>query len=185
MKKFVLGSLFISSLLMLGSCNNDKKEEVSTENSASESKGLVMTLEGVFPTNDTYQIFYSNDGKFTEDNSVKVPVIGQPVLQKIVVELPENAKPQNLRLDYGFNQNQTVITVKNIEFTYLGNSFEVPGVDFYGKYFVDGQGTSYDPVTLSINIKPNPDGNFDPNAVSTDELKKNLNKLYNQAKEAK
>lgn len=187
MKKIIFSSLVCAAIFSMTSCNKEgaNSAEVSTENAVSESKGLVMVLEGVFPTNDTYQIFYSNDGSFSEDKSVRIPVIGQSVLQKVVVELPENVKPQSLRLDYGYNSNQTVVTIKKAEFIYQGNSFEVNGADFYGKFFVDGQGTSYDPVTLSINIKTNDDGAYDPYALSTDELKKNLNKLYNQTKEAK
>lgn len=187
MKKIIFSSLLCAAIFSMTSCSKDgaNSAEVTSENAGVESKGLVMTLEGVFPTNDTYQIFYSNDGSFSEDKSVRIPVIGQSVLQKIVVELPENVKPQNLRLDYGYNPNQTVVTIKKATFTYQGNVFEVEGVDFYGKFFVDGQATSYDPITLSINIKSNDDGTYDPYALSTDELKKNLNKLYNQTKEAK
>ena len=187
MKKIIFSSLLCAAIFSMTSCSKegDNSGNVSTENTISDAKGLVIVLEGVFPTNDTYQFFYSTDGSFAEDKSIKVPVIGQSVLQRVVVELPEGVKPQSFRLDYGYNANQTVVTIKKVEFNYLGNSFEILGADFYGKFFVDGQGTSYDPITLNINIKSNDDGTYDPYATSTDELKKNLNKLYNQSKEAK
>ena len=143
MKKKLLSVLFISSLLAFNSCGekkggrNDLSETEKSENS--ESKGLIVTLEGVFPTNDSYQLFYSNSEQFDEKKSIHVPVFGQTVMQKIIFEIPEGEKPQNIRLDYGSNVEQTNISIKNVEFSFNGKSFNVNNKDFYGKYFIDGQ----------------------------------------------
>ena len=189
MKKILLNTLFISLFLTLSSCGdkkggrNDLSEKEKTGNS--DSKGLVIILEGVFPTNDIYQLFYSNSNTFSEDKSVRVPIYGQTVMQTVAIELPEGVKPQNLRLDYGANIEQTGISIKNVEFLYNDNKFNINHEDFYGKYFRDGQGTSFNPIKLTIELKPNADGNFDPYALSTEELKKSLNKIYNKTKEEK
>ena len=76
MKKKLLSVLFISSLLAFNSCGekkggrNDLSETEKSENS--ESKGLIVTLEGVFPTNDSYQLFYSNSEQFDEKKSIQL-----------------------------------------------------------------------------------------------------------------
>ncbi len=96
MKNLLLGAFLLGTITMIGSCNTKKGRGSETENSTSEdsiSKGLVVTLEGVFPTNDTYQLFYSNDDKFAEEKSIKIPVFGQSVIQKVVFELLPMAKP--------------------------------------------------------------------------------------------
>lgn len=186
MKNFLLSILLICLSINLTSCNEKKGRnnlDVSEESDKGQSKGLVITLEGIFPTNDTYQLFYSNDDKFLEEKSIKTPVFGQPVIQKVVFILPENIKPQNLRLDYGVNAEQKSITIKTVEFLYNENKLVVNNKDFYGKFFVNGQGSIYNLVNLTIELNNNLDGIYDPFAISTAELKKGLNKIYSETKE--
>ena len=185
MKNLLLGAFLLGTITMIGSCNTKKGRGSETENSTSEdsiSKGLVVTLEGVFPTNDTYQLFYSNDDKFAEEKSIKIPVFGQSVIQKVVFELPADSKPQNLRLDYGVNADQKFISIKNVEFLYKENKLVASNTDFYGKFFVNGQGTTYNVTKLTIDFNINSDGVYDPFAISTAELKKGLNKIYSETK---
>lgn len=188
MKKLLFSVLFIYLSINLTSCNDKKGRnnlDETEESEKNQSKGLVITLEGVFPTNDTYQLFYSNDDKFLEEKSIKTEVFGQSVIQKVVFLLPDNIKPQNLRLDYGVNADQKSISIKTVEFLYNENKLVVNNKDFYGKFFVNGQGSAYNLSNLSIELNVNSDGVYDPFAISTPELKKSLNKIYNEVKEKK
>ena len=67
MKNLLLGAFLLGTITMIGSCNTKKGRGSETENSTSEdsiSKGLVVTLEGVFPINDRFELFYGNNQNF-------------------------------------------------------------------------------------------------------------------------
>ncbi|MGV0947310.1 hypothetical protein ACTS9U_11650 [Empedobacter falsenii] len=182
MKKFLLSTLLISSFLTLSSCGDKKggrndlseKEEVEKDS----TKGVVVTLEGVFPTNDVYQLFYSTTDQYDEKKSLHVPVYGQQVLQKVVFEIPEGEKPLYIRVDMGSNPAQTIATIKEVKFSYNENDFKVDNKDVIGKFFVNNPSIEYNPVTLSLNLKADQNNVYDPFMISNDELKKSLNKLY-------
>lgn len=181
-KKIILFGLCLG--VWLTSCNQNNLSP-STETSMSESKGLVFVIEGVFPTNDVYQLFYSNNNSFIEENSLKVPVFGQTCMQEIVFELPEKSQPQSLRLDFGTNATQNSVTIKSFNIKYKGETVNINNAEILGKYFNVGQGVEYKIETLNLAFSTNPDGIYDPFIVSNDELKKSLNKLYNSSKQEK
>lgn len=183
MKRIVLSALFISSLMMMGACNNDKNVE-SNQQEEIATADFVFELEGVFPKNDRFQLFYSNDTNFTEDKSIKVIVYGQTVLQKVTFTLPANVKPQNLRLDLGSNAEQSTVSIKKFTVNYQGKSLEVADEKFRD-YFPDTSNVVFDDTKLVYNLTPNVDGIFDPLLLSSDLLKKDLNKIYNSLKEKK
>ena len=141
-------------------------------------KRQVVTLEGVFPTNDVYQLFYSTTDQYDEKKSLHVPVYGQQVLQKVVFEIPEGEKPLYIRVDMGSNPAQTIATIKEVKFSYNENDFKVDNKDVIGKFFVNNPSIEYNPVTLSLNLKADQNNVYDPFMISNDELKKSLNKLY-------
>lgn len=185
MNKIIFSSLLCTALFMTSSCNNEGREnsKVSTEN-VEVNGDFVFEIEGVFPTNDRFQLFYSNDTNFTEENSVKVNVYGQNVMQKVTFVLPENAKPQNIRLDLGANADNTTISIKEFKMLYNGNEL-VANDEKIRDYFPDTESVVFDPVKLVYNLKPNAAGIFDPIVYSGDNLKRSLNQLYNQSKESK
>ncbi|MFV0162261.1 hypothetical protein OBK04_01165 [Empedobacter falsenii] len=188
MKKILLSTLLISSFLTLSSCGDKKggRNNLSeTEELTNiEAKGLVINLEGVFTKNDVYQIFYTDDSVFTEQNSVKTTVYGQSVLQKVSFQLPEKIKPQNLRLDLGNNFNQSAVSIKKIEIMYNDQILNIEG-DMFREYFPTTSSVQYDGTSLEYLLKKNEDGSFDPVMFGSDQVKKGLNKIYNQAKEDK
>ena len=183
MKKNVFLTL-ISAAFLFTSCNQETKEKDAVENTTENdlTNKLIVKVEGVFPKNDQFQLFYSNDDKFEEDNSVSEVVYGQSVLQTLVFELPKDKKPQNLRLDLGANAAQTSITIKDITIEYNGDKLE----NEEGKFrdlFGDTYFTVYDPVSFEYKLQPNDQNVFDPMLMGTDKLKRSLNKLYNNSKQ--
>ena len=186
MKKILLSSLLISSFLTLSSCGDKKggRNDLSeTEEVEKDStKGLVVTLEGVFTKNDHFQLFYSNDTNFLEENSITIPVYGQCVVQDIAFELPEGKKPQNLRLDLGSNAEQQFISIKNISIEYRNKIIFNGENEKYLDYFPESSTVVYNPQKLNFELKNNLEGIFDPIMFSNDNLKKVLNKVYNETK---
>ena len=185
MKKIIFSSLLCAAIFSMTSCT---KEEANSAEVSSESNQLnadfVVELEGVFPKNDRFQLFYSNDTSFLEDKSIKTSVYGQSVLQKIAFGLPNGSTPQNLRLDLGSNPDNTVVSIKNIKITYKGKEV-ILSDEKIRDFFPDTESAVYDDVKLEYTLKPNVEGIFDPILFSSDLLKKELNKTYNSTKESK
>ncbi|MFV0138462.1 hypothetical protein OBK20_04385 [Empedobacter falsenii] len=186
MKKILLSTLLISSFLTLSSCGDKKGERTGLpkveESVKDENKGLVVTLEGIFPVNDTYQLFYSISDQFDEEKSLKIPVYGQPVLQKIVFEIPNEEKPQNLRLDFGSNDEQQYVSVKNISIEYMDRVILNGENGKFLEFFPENSTVVYLPQKLKLELKKNAEGIFDPILFSNENLKKILNKTYNETK---
>lgn len=173
----------MSSIFLIVSCNNEEKNSTNkTVNTELDLKDkLIVTIEGVFPKNDRIQLFYSNDTNFDEKSSIYQSVYGQTVLQKVVFILPNNVKPQNLRLDLGENKNQTSLTIKDITIEYNGVFIEHEPETFRD-YFEDTYYTVFNSETREYDLKMTDDNLFDPILMGTDKLKKGLNSIYNQSK---
>ena len=121
MKNLLLGAFLLGTITMIGSCNTKKGRGSETENSTSEdsiSKGLVVTLEGVFLINDRFELFYSDNQNFDGKKMIRKAIYGEPILQKIIFELPLNEKPEYLRIDLGSNPEQMIVSIKNIQVKY-------------------------------------------------------------------
>ncbi|MBQ0148917.1 MAG: hypothetical protein KBS93_10860 [Flavobacteriaceae bacterium] len=181
MKKILLSGLFIMSIFTITSCTEKDKNNVDTANVNEDLKDkLVVTVEGVFPKNDRLQLFYSKDAKFDEKQSLFGMVYGQTVLQKVVFVMPNNIKPQYLRLDLGENPNQTNVTIKDIQLEYNGLSVE-HDPEKLREYFEDTYFTVYNPVTREYDLRVNDANVFDPILMGSEKLKRSLNSLYNNS----
>ncbi|WP_353164623.1 hypothetical protein [Empedobacter brevis] len=183
MKKILLSILLISSFLTLSSCGDKKGGRNDlTEKEENIGNKLIIKVQGVFQKNDHFQLFYSNDSNFLEENSIRIPVYGQTIVQDVIFELPEGKKPQNLRLDLGENKEQTTVTIKDISLEFNGEKIEnLP--EKFRELFSDTYFTVYNPITLEYELRLNDQNTFDPMLISTDKLKKSLNKLYNESKQ--
>ncbi|MCB9202274.1 MAG: hypothetical protein H6604_04400 [Flavobacteriales bacterium] len=152
MKKLPFLLLLVSILF---SCtNSEKNATVNTENKTVSDKVSVL-VEGVFPQNDEFQVFYSNstEPNFNGDNSVYKKIVGQPCLQTIVFELPVKSIG-NLRFDPGSNPNQTKITIKNISILKQGKII-VDGDNFeYLNYWGASNGLNFNEKDLNYVFTP-------------------------------
>lgn len=185
MKKILYTSLLGSALLMNFSCNNGKLNTTSieTENTINVTD-FVFELEGVFPTNDRFQLFYSNDNNFLEENSVNVNVYGQSVMQKVTFNLPTDVKPQNLRLDLGSNVDNSTVSIRNIRITYKDQEILLSDNEIRD-FFPETESVTYDILKLNYSLKPGADGVFDPIWFSNEKLKRSMNQLYNNSNKEK
>lgn len=184
MKFFLLGVFLLGTFVTIVSCDTKKSRNGESHSSATEdsiSKGLVVTLEGVFAINDRFELFYSNNQIFDGKRVIRNAVYGEPVLQKIIFEVPSNEKPEYLRIDLGSNAEQKIISIKNIKVQYNGKDVFEGDNEKYLQFFPENTTVSYIPNKLNFELKANLEGNFDPILLSNDNLKKSLNKVYNSA----
>lgn len=183
MKNKLIIALSAAALLTFTACNQQEaKENSQLENSSSETKGLVLTIEGVFPKNDRFELFYSNDQNFDGNKMIRQAIYGEPVVQTITFNIPEDVKPQYLRFDLGSNEEQHIVSIKNIKIDYNGINVMDGSNEKYLEYFPENSTVDYIPEKLIFELKKNMEGQFDPILFSNDNLKKALNKVYNKSK---
>ena len=187
MKKIILSSLIYAAIFSISSCSKevDNSGNVLIENEVKEAKGLIVILEGVFPKNDRFELFYSNDQNFNGDKMIRIAVYGEPSTQKIIFQLPDNEKPQNLRIDLGSNTEQKFVSIKDIRVEYKGKVVLDGRNEKYLEFFPENSTVDYLPNNLTFELKNNLEGDFDPILFSNDNLKKELNKVYNTSNEDK
>lgn len=162
--KFV--ALLVLALSVFTSCKIDKSKEDVVEDTnkkvLTESK-VKITLDMIVPKDDTFQIYYTEDGtpNCTEEQSVRTAVKGSTASQQVVFYVPENVSMTYLRIDMGENPDQGPIKINSFVYEYFGKKFESKGNDFF-KYFApteqmimnyeeatltpSGKGENYDPV---------------------------------------
>jgi hypothetical protein len=176
MKSAVLSAFALS--LIFVSCKDDKK----TETPAAEAKKETLfsvTVNAVVTKDDTFQVFYNEDGTETwpADQAVTVDVKGSPDAQDIVFQVPDDYTPMALRLDIGANKDQKEVTFKNFKVKYKGKEMNAKGAEIF-KYFYPAVQVEFDTVAGVAKIKPIEGQAYDPIMACTQPLKDELNKLY-------
>jgi hypothetical protein len=167
--KILLGLLVTLTLL---SCKNESQkttEESSTEKTAVNENAFVITFNAIVKKDDSFQVYFKavDDDKvpFEEKNSMYVDVKGSDQPQDIVFSLPEDALPNQIRLDYGINKEQSEIKVNGLSVKYLGKTIDLKGAEFF-KHFIFNQ-SSVKIDTVKSTITPIMDnGNYDPMSYS-------------------
>ncbi|WP_336245715.1 ABC transporter permease [Paenibacillus apiarius] len=84
-------------------------------------KDITLKYEVMSHKNDMYQVFYSNDGKFDEERSLKVNYTKQGSRQDMNYNIPIDTK--QIRLDLGTQEE--IILIKNISINYLWESVDI------------------------------------------------------------
>ncbi|MEO8534330.1 MAG: hypothetical protein ABI441_11285 [Flavobacterium sp.] len=160
--------IFISLIFLLASvsCKKeaDKKEVKSTE-VETKKNNFQVTLTATVNTDDNFQLYYSQDEyevPFKEENSVWVAVKANDNPQDLVFNLPEDVIPNYIRIDFGTNEGQKEITIKNFKMKYYSKSFEAKDSLFFN-YFIPNDCVKVLDKKNSViqNIKSN-DNKYDP-----------------------
>lgn len=168
--KIFVGLFMTLSLL---SCKNeDKKDggaETTTEQSEVNKNSFTVILNAVVNKDDSFQVYYKavDDDKvpFEEKNSMYVDVKGSDKPQDITFSFPEDASPNQIRLDYGTNKEQTAIKINRLTINYLGKSIDLNGKEFF-KHFIFNENT-LKKDTINQTITPiATDGGYDPMSYS-------------------
>ena len=181
MKKIVLLSLIFVTTFV--SCKNNEvseKESVSTEGSAEVKQDTVftITLNATVLKDDSFQVYYKNDemGKYEEVNSLFTEFKGSDKPQDIVFRLPDGVIPDNIRLDFGTNKEQSEIKINSFKMSYFGKTFETNGSDFFNYLLVETKTATFDKDKATL--KPLlVNGTYDPQATSEKALFEQIQKI--------
>ncbi|CAA9202550.1 hypothetical protein ACHRVW_01685 [Flavobacterium collinsii] len=161
--------LIFASLILLVSFTSCKKEvskdEVKPIEVETKKNNFQVTLTATVKTDDNFQLYYSEDEyevPFKEENSVWMAVKANDNPQDIVFNLPEDAIPNYIRIDFGTNEGQKEIIIKNFKMKYYSKSFEAKDSLFFN-YFIPNECIKVLDKKNSIiqNIKSK-DGKYDP-----------------------
>ncbi|GAB3713150.1 hypothetical protein [Flavobacterium koreense] len=151
--KFLLVLVSISIL----SCKNEKSvDDLKVETPQVVESKVKVTIDMVVKTDDTFQLFYTEDGtlNFNDKFSVRTPVKGSENSQKVVFELPEDVKFTFLRIDMGENNKQSEIKINNFLVNYFDKKWEAKGNLFFQFFGPNDQMTlNYDLSTLTPVVK--------------------------------
>ena len=178
MKKIIL---FAFSLLSLVSCkNDDKKLQESKENVAEKVMDTVftITLNATVKKDDSFQLYYRKQTETTyeETSSFFVEFKGSDKPQDIVFRLPDGVIPDNIRLDFGTNKEQSEIKINSFKMSYFGKTFETNGSDFFNYLLVETKTATFDKDKATL--KPLlVNGTYDPQATSEKALFEQIQKI--------
>lgn len=152
MKTKFLALFVIVSTLFVG-CKDEKSNDAIDAVTAKEQKNFKVTLNVTVKKNDTFSIFYTEDGSidFTKTTPIWVEVKGSDSPQDVVFNLPEDIIPTQLRLDFGMSKDQEEIVINKFKMDFFGKSFEAAGEQFYVYFDPDLSKTIFDKDKKTIN----------------------------------
>ena len=145
--------LAILLITMLNACSSDKnKDEKKEQKPAKIENGYIITLEAVVKKDDTFSLYYTEDGSidFTKIEPIWVDVKGQDYSQEVVFKIPEKVAPTQLRIDLGINKEQEDMVIKGIKIKHLEKSFEAKGPQFFEYFRPDETKTKVDTETGTV-----------------------------------
>ncbi|MFY7666217.1 hypothetical protein [Flavobacterium sp.] len=164
--KGLLTFLLISATLF--SCKDDKKSDA--EQQKEEVPTYSIVLNATVKQNDNLQLFFKEttdeNTQFSEENSVRVDVVGSDQPQDIEFKLPVDAVANQLRLDFGMNKDQKDIVVNNFTMKFKEKSFTLSSADFFEYFIPDSTSVTVDKANKKVTPRPSKEGNFDPKMFS-------------------
>jgi hypothetical protein len=129
------------------SCKNNKTENAPTE-PVKEDKNFKVTIELIAKKEDNMHLYFTEDKSinFTEEKSVWVPIKGSEQAQQVVFNLPEDAIPTDLRIDFGggVNKEQKELVLKNFKMEYFDKTFEVKNAVIFNYFYPNKDNTILD-----------------------------------------
>ncbi len=177
--------LFLISITFIN-CKLDKNEGTnSTEttngagNTSSTGQGLKITFNAKVDKDDSFFIFYNEDGseKFSGDQMVEAKIVGSNDFQNIQFVLPDDAFPLNLRFDIGSNKDLKEVSLNDFKMEYKEKTFASKKGEFF-KYFYPNAQVKLDTINSKAIIDCKEGDPFDPIIGGTLYLQNELKKLY-------
>jgi hypothetical protein len=150
------GIVYLLVLTSLFSCKNEEK---SSEKKIEAKQCFSATFDVVCETKDDFTVYYTETGtnEFKGELAVWGGVKGGNIDEKIVIDLPEEIIPTNIRVDFGIKPDRKDVLLKKLKFDFYGNSFEIKGSDFFN-YFVEREDdkTEVDPAAGTVKFIKTP-----------------------------
>lgn len=104
-----------------------------------DNMGFKVKADVVMKKNDSIQVFYTTNGTidFNEIQSFWVKVKGANKNQTVVLPMPKDTIPKQIRIDFGRNRAQDDIVLNKIELVYKDKEFEMKGNDIYNYFWLN------------------------------------------------
>ena len=137
-------------------CNSCAKETRSGKEYgtiADKSAIFRVTVSLKIPEDDSMSLYYTTDGttNFYTNKAIWRDVKGSDSIREIVFSLPQKVKPTELRIDFGKNEHQQEIALKEIKMSYKGKSVELPGTLIFSYFRPDFTKTKANPTKATIH----------------------------------
>ena len=173
---FIKPAFFLILIMLFSSCKDEK-----------ELHKTIIKIEIVMKENDSIRVFYTSDNtiNFKEEQAVWKKISGSNKNQEILVEIPQNIKPNQLRIDFGKNTANQDMVLNKICVSYLESTFEAKGEEIYWYFRPDENNTSLDKNNGVLKRK-NPSQLNGPSIYPKgNKLKEQLNELYKKGANVK
>lgn len=149
---------FLALVVLATSCKDDKKADEKAD-TLPVKQNFSVELDVVAEKKDDFTVYYTENGtnEFVGAQAVWKGVSGGNIEEKVVIELPEQIIPTNIRLDFGISPERKDVVLKKARIIYYGKTFEIKGSDFLN-YFVknDQIPTEVDPAAGTIKFIKEP-----------------------------
>ena len=147
--------LYFFAAFVFVACMKDANSGISRHTTEDKRQVFTARLSAQVFQDDHFSLYYTTDGSsnFSTIKPIWLDVKGRPKRQEITFELPENVKPQQLRIDLGNNPAQPPITLHRITLSYGGKALELPGTLIFSYFRPDFTKTEFDATTGVINGK--------------------------------
>lgn len=180
-KKLVFG-LFLAVVTV--ACKSDKESKGEDKKDSTElAPTYDVSFNLVVPKDDTFQLFYTEDGSivFGDDRSVRSIIKGSDAAQEVIFKLPQDVLPTNIRLDFGDNPEQGNIVVKSMKLSYMNNSFQKafgPNEQITHYFYPQETQIKVNEATSTIELLKPKGQAHDPLMWSNELLSEEIVKLY-------
>lgn len=174
----LLLTTFVSCKLENEKATDNNVENVDA-NKKSTGSGLKITFNAVVEKDDSFQIFFNEDGSeaFTGEQMVDIKIKGNKAPQDIEFLLPDEAYPLNLRFDIGSNKDLKEVKFNSFKVDYKGKSFGAEGGKFF-KYFYPNEQVVCDTINSIAKTVGKEGKDYDPIIGGTLHLRNELQKFY-------
>ena len=145
MKTKLILVLFLGIIFL--SCKHDNKENNNKEPKAEAQVNIFkVTVFAIAKKDDDFCLLYTEDGTINfKDGSVWQHLKGSENEQQVVFNLPKDAFPTELRVDFGINKDQEDIILKRIVLEYNGKKKEIHGDQLRLLFRPDESKCTFDP----------------------------------------
>lgn len=163
--------LFFASLILFvtfASCKKEasqNRDEVKSAEVETQKNNFQVTLTATVKTDDNFQLYYSQDAyevPYKEENSVWMTVKANENPQDIVFNLPEDVIPNYVRIDFGTNEDQKEIIIKNFKMKYYSKSFEAKDSLFFNYFIPNDCVKIVDKKNSIVQTFKTKEGKYDP-----------------------
>ena len=123
------------------SCQNksEKTEADQTVTQAEESQTFKLEMDVKAETPDDFALYYTEDNSinFSDKQVVWRGVKGGMETEKINFEIPEEALPTNIRIDFGIKKDSKEVILEKFKIQYMNKTLEVKGSEFLYYFMIN------------------------------------------------